>query len=116
MARYTRCKDKNLPDYRMPPSDDVCSSYAKVYNSSYDSFGYNSSAFYRLVSQKRQLDRERTEADQALGAALARVERLRRQHQLLEEKARRMFQQEGEVLREQERQEAAAAAPSPPGP
>ncbi len=45
MARYICCKDKNLSDYRIPFSDDVCSSYAKVYNSSYNAFGYNSSAF-----------------------------------------------------------------------
>ncbi len=45
MARCTYYKDKNLPDCRVPLGDDVCSSYAKVYNSSYNSFGYNSSAF-----------------------------------------------------------------------
>ena len=114
MARCSRCKEKNLPDCRVPSGDDVCTACAKVHNIACDSFGYDSSAFQRLILQKRQLDKERHEADQALGAALARVDRLRRQHQSLEDQARRMFDQEGEVLREQERREAAAAQSSSP--
>ncbi|KAK4148335.1 hypothetical protein C8A00DRAFT_39152, partial [Chaetomidium leptoderma] len=109
MARCTRCKEKNLSDCRVPSGDDVCTACAKVHNTACDSFGYDSSAFQRLVLQKRQLDKERSEADQALGVALAKVDRLRRQHQILEEKARRMFDQEGEVLEEQERREASTA-------
>jgi uncharacterized protein (UPF0335 family) len=112
MARCSRCKEKNIPDCRVPPEDDVCTACAKVHNNNCDSFGYDSSAFQRLVLQKRQLDKERQEADQALGAALARVDRLRRQHQSLEDQARRMFDQEGRVLEEQERREAAVAQPS----
>lgn len=109
MARCSRCKDKDLPDCRVPPGDDVCTACAKVHNAACNSFGYNSSTFQRLILQKRQLDKERQEADQVLGAALARVDRLRRQHQSLEERGRRMFNQEGEVLRKQERRDAAVA-------
>jgi phage shock protein A len=85
-----------------------------VNNTSCDSFGYDSSTIHRVLSQKRQLDKEQSEADQALGAALAKVDRLRRQRQALETKILQMFEQEGEVLREQERQEAAAAPSSAP--
>ncbi|KAK4148334.1 hypothetical protein C8A00DRAFT_39155, partial [Chaetomidium leptoderma] len=116
MVRCTRCKEKGLPDCRVPPGDDVCSACARVNNTSCDSFGYDSSAVHLVLSQKRKLDKEQAEADQALGAALAKVDRLRRQRQVLEAKALQMFDQEGKVLREQERREASVAAPSSTGP
>jgi chaperonin cofactor prefoldin len=80
-----------------------------VLGQSCDSFGNAESSIQRVLSRKRQLDKEQREADQALGTALARVERLRRQRELLESEALRMFRKEGEVLVEQERREVASA-------
>lgn len=112
MVRCSRCKTKNLPDCRVPEGDDTCTNCSSVNSASCDSFGYDESAVQRVVARKRQLDKEQKEADQALGAALAKVDRLRRQRQALETEVLRMFNQEGEVLQEQERREA-SVVPSP---
>ncbi len=59
-----------------------------------------------MIAQKRQLDREQRKADQALGTALAKVDRLRRQRKVFEAEVLKMFEQEGEMLKEQKRREA----------
>ncbi|KAK4149418.1 hypothetical protein C8A00DRAFT_37987 [Chaetomidium leptoderma] len=119
MVRCSRCKENKIPDCRVPPGDDTCVSCARVGSASCDSFGYDDSAVRHLVDQKRRLDAKEAEAseairsaNQALVAALAKAERLRVQRLALDQKALAMFEQEGEVLAEQERQEAAAAQPS----
>jgi hypothetical protein len=122
MVRCTRCKEKQIPDCRVPPGDDTCVSCSRVGNASCDSFGYDDSAVRILVERKRRLDVEEAEANeairsanQALVAALATAERLRTQRLALDKKALAMFEQEGEVLAEQERQEAAVAQPTSSG-
>ena len=109
MVRCSCCEEKKLPDCRVPEGDDTCTNCSAVANRSCDCFGYDESSIQRVVARKRQLDKEQREADRALGAALAKVDRLRRQREALESEALRIFRKESAVLVEQERREAAAA-------
>ena len=110
MVHCSRCETKGLTNCVVPEGDDTCTNCQGVAGQSCDSFGFDDSAIQRVVSRKQQLDKEQREADQALGAALAKVERLRRQRAVLEAEALRMFRKEGEVLAEQERREAVPAS------
>jgi len=112
MVRCSRCEEKKLPDCRVPDGDDTCTNCSAVASRSCDCFGYDESSIQRVVARKRQLDKEQREADLALGAALAKVDRLRRQREVLEAEALRMFRKESAVLAEQERREATAERPS----
>lgn len=119
MVKCSRCKSRNL-ECLLSENSDFCDGCLRS-NVPCDAFGYDDAAVRRLVAQKTLLDQEEQkasdamrEANRALLSALAKVERLRTQRQSLERKALAMFDQEGEVLREQERREAAAALPTPP--
>ena len=126
MVKCTRCKEKNLSDCRTSESSDVCGNCLSVGNHSCDAFGFSDSAVRRIVDEERDLDeqervatdairtaqRELLNANRDLVTALAKADRLRTQRLALKRKALAMFDQEGKVLEEQERREAAVPGPS----
>jgi hypothetical protein len=112
MVDCTRCKEQKLPDCKATDNSDVCSNCLKAGSSSCDAFGYFDSAVQRMAAEKSRLDREEQETADAIRALMAKADRLRIQRRALESKALMMFEQEGRVLEEQERREAAAARPS----
>jgi hypothetical protein len=112
MVKCTRCKEKKLATCKATDNSDVCGNCLSVGNHSCDAFGYHDSAVERMVIEKRNLDREEQETADAIRTLMAKADRLRIQRRALEDRALVMFNQEGEVLAEQERREVSGAQPS----